>query len=56
MHFLWVNVMYYDTVNMIHDVISTANLFLDIAKVTFDGVRNNKTQQMRRLTINRICT
>ena len=27
MHFLWVNAMFYDTVNMIHDIISTANPF-----------------------------
>ena len=48
MHFLRVNVTFYDAVNMIHDVISTANLFPYSAKFTFDGVRNNKTQQMRR--------
>ena len=43
-----VNVTFYDTVNMIHDVISTTNLFPYTAKFTFDGVRNNKTQQMSR--------
>ena len=48
MHFLWVNVTFYDAVNMIHDVITTANLFPYIAKFMFDCVRNNKTQQMKR--------
>ena len=46
MHFLWVNVMFYDTVNMIHDI-STANPFPDIANFMFVGVRNNKIQQVR---------
>ena len=27
MHFLWVNVTFYDAVNMIHDVITTLNPF-----------------------------
>ena len=48
MHFLRVNVTFYDAVNMIHDVITTANLFSYTAKFMFDGVRNNKTRQMRR--------
>ena len=48
MHFLRVKVTSYDTVNMIHDVITTAKLFPYTAKFMFDGVRNNKTQQMRR--------
>ena len=43
-----VNVMFYDAVNMIHDVFSTANLFPYTAEFTFDGVRKNKTQQTRR--------
>ena len=47
MHFLRVNVRFYDAVNMILDVILTANLFPYTAKVTFDGVGNNKTQQIR---------
>ena len=48
---------FYDAVNMIHDVISTANPFpdtakfmfvgVDTAKFMFVGVRNNKTQQVR---------
>ena len=41
MHFLWVNVTFYDAVNMIHDI-TTANPFP--AKLMFIGVRNNKTQ------------
>ena len=48
MYFLRVNVTFYDTVNMIPDVITTANIFPYTAKFTFDGLRNNKTQQMRR--------
>ena len=46
--FLHVNVMFYETVNIIHDVISTANQFPYTAKFMFDGVRNNTTQQIRR--------
>ena len=48
MHFLRVNVTLYDAVNLIHDVITKANLFPYTAKFMFDGVRNNKTQQIRR--------
>ena len=48
MHFLWVNVMFYDAVNMIHDVITTDDSFPDTAKSMFVGVRKNKTQQVRR--------
>ena len=48
MHFLRVNVTFYDAVNMIHDVITTANPIPCTAKFMFVGVRNNKTQQMRR--------
>ena len=48
MHFLQVNVTFYGTVNMIHDVISTANQFSDTAKFMLVGVRNNKTQQVIR--------
>ena len=44
MHFLRVNVTFYDALKMIHDVISTANVFPYTAKFTFDSVRNNKTQ------------
>ena len=47
MHFLQVNVKFYDTVNMIHDVITTAKPFPYTGKFMFDGVSNNKTQQMR---------
>ena len=48
MHFLRVNVTFYVAVNMIHDVITTANIFPHTAKFMFDGDRNNETQQMRR--------
>ena len=40
MHFLLVNVTFYDAVNMIHDVITTANPFSCTAKFFFVGVRN----------------
>ena len=43
-----VNVTFYDAVNMIHDVITTPNLFPYTAKLMFVGVRNYKTQQIRR--------
>ena len=48
MYFLWVNVTFYDAVNVIHDVITTADPIRYNAKFMFDGVRNNKTQQVRR--------
>ena len=38
----------YDAVNMIHDVITTPNLFPYTAKIIFVVLRNNKTQQIRR--------
>ena len=47
MDFLPVNVTFYDAVNMIHDVIITANPFQYTAKFLFVGVRNNKTQHIR---------
>ena len=47
MHFLQVSVTFYDAVNMIHDVISTANQFPDIAKFMFVGVRNNNKKKIR---------
>ena len=42
MHFLRVNVTFYDAVNVIHDAIATADLIPYTAKFMFDGVRNNK--------------
>ena len=39
MHFLRVNVTFHDAVNMIHDVITTANQFPYTAKFMFDGVK-----------------
>ena len=47
MHFLRVNVTFYDTANMIHDAITTVNSFPYTAKFMFVSVRNNKTQQFR---------
>ena len=44
MHFLRVNVTFYDAVNMIHDVITSANPFPYTAKFIFVGVTNDKTQ------------
>ena len=35
---------FYDAVNVIHDVITTANTLPYTAKFKFVGVRNNKTQ------------
>ena len=48
MHFLQVNIMFYDAVNMIHDFIETPNPFLYTctAKFIFVGLRNNKIQQI----------
>ena len=34
MHFLWLNVMFYDAVNVIHDVITTADPFPYIPTAT----------------------
>ena len=48
MHFLRVNVICYDAVNMIHDIIRIANPFPYTAKFMFVGVRNNKTQQIKK--------
>ena len=45
---LWVNVTFYDAVNMIHDVIRSANLFPYTAKFMFVVARNNKAEQTRR--------
>ena len=56
MHFFLVKVTFYDEVNIIHDVITTANPYPYTAKSMSVGVRNNKTQQVRCLTINRIRT
>ena len=47
MHLLGVNVTFYDAVNVIHDVITTANPFPYTTKFMFVGVRNNKTQLIR---------
>ena len=47
---------FYDAVNMIHDVITTSNLFPYTAKFMFDGARSNKSEQLRHLKINRIRT
>ena len=47
MHFLQVNDTFYDTVNIVSDVITTANPFPYTAKFIFVGVRNNKTQQIK---------
>ena len=46
--FLRVNVTFYDAVNVIYDVITTANPIPYTAKFMFVGVRNNKTQYLRR--------
>ena len=53
MHFLRVNVTFYDAVNMNHDVITTPNPlpYTCTAKFMFNGVRNNKTQQFSWLVV-----
>ena len=48
MHFLRVNATFYDAVNVIHDVITTADPFPYTAKFMFVCVRNGKTEQIRR--------
>ena len=47
MHFLWVNVTFYDAVSMIDDITTTANPLSYTAKFIFVGVRNNKSQQIK---------
>ena len=49
MHFLRVNVMFYNAVNVIHEVITTANPFPYIAKFIFVEVRKkqNSTNQTK---------
>ena len=44
MHFLRVNITFYDAVNMIHDVIRTANQFPYTARFMFVGVRNKNRE------------
>ena len=44
MHFLWVNVTFYDAVTVIHDVITTLNPIPYTTKFMLVGVTNNKTQ------------
>ena len=39
--------MFYDTVSVIHDINTTANLLPHTAKFKFVRVRNNKTPQIR---------
>ena len=46
-HFLHVNVMLYDTINKIQDVIRTGNPFPYTAKFMFVSVKKNKTRQTR---------
>ena len=46
--FLRVNVMFYDAVNIIYDIITTPNPFPYTAKFMFVGVRHNKTQRQIR--------
>ena len=48
MHFLRVNITFYDALNMIRDVTTTHDPFPYTTKFMFVGVRNNETQQIRR--------
>ena len=43
-----INVTFYDTFNMIHDVITTDNLFPYTVKFMFVGVRADKNQPIGR--------
>ena len=43
MHFLRVNIMFYDAVSVIHDIITTADQIQYTVKFIIVGVRNNKT-------------
>ena len=45
MHFLLVNVTFYDAFNMIHDVTRTVNPYPYTAKFMFVGVINNNTKK-----------
>ena len=56
MHFLRVNVTFYDAVNLIHDAITAANPFSYTAKFMFIGVKNNKTELIKYWKIKRIFT
>ena len=47
MHLVLVNVTFYEALNMIHDVIRTANTF-HTAKFMLAGVSNDKSEQIRR--------
>ena len=47
MHILRVNVTVYDSVNIIHDVITMPNPFAYTAKFMFVSVRHKETQQIR---------
>ena len=46
MHFLLVNVTFYDADTVIHDVITTAKPFPYTAKFMFVSVRNNKLNKL----------
>ena len=48
MHFLRVNVTFYDAVNVIHAIITIADPIPYTANFMFDGVRNNKIKKIRR--------
>ena len=54
MHFLRVNVTFYDAVNVIHVFITTADPIPYTVNFMFEGVGNNKPQQIRRSKINKI--
>ena len=49
--FLRVNVTFFDAVNMIHDVITTANPFPYTAKFMFVGVRNSPIEYVHSVVI-----
>ena len=47
--FFVLNITFYDPVSIIHDITTTPNPFPNTAKFMFDGVRNNKTQNINRI-------
>ena len=51
MHFLSVNVTFYDAVNMIHDVIGTDNSFTYTAKFIFVGVRKDRIEYVHSVVV-----
>ena len=54
MHFLQVNITFYDAVSVIHDVTTTANQIPYTYEFMLVGSRSNKTRQIRHRKISTI--